>query len=242
MHSLLRLLLLAAPAFVISAAGPSLAGVVQDFSGPPAGTVVAGQEPNGGTAPGTTFPDFTLSVVNNGGGPNSLVIFDSSNPTGDDPDLGSPNETCRGGGPGIGEGGEVGQPGENCVAQGNLLIVAENIADAGGDNVVDDPDDEEGGGLVTFSFNGLVDPVDITIMDIDKETAHVTSVSGVLTLQVDASDLGNNSVQTLDLTGNAGVHTIRVFFSGSGAISEIEYNRPVSVEDHSWGSVKGFYR
>jgi hypothetical protein len=57
-------------------------------------------------------------------------IFDTSKPgandaTGD-PDLGSPNVKCPGGGVGIGAGGEPGHPGENCAPLGNILIIQES--------------------------------------------------------------------------------------------------------------------
>ncbi len=240
LHIVTGLAGIAAVSLVIS--GPAVAGIVQDFSGPVAGTVVAGEEPTGGTAPGTLFPDFTVSVTNTGGGPQSLIIFDSANPTGEDPDLGSPNETCPGGGPGQGIGGEVGAPGENCTPLGNLLIVAEDIDDANGDNVVDDPDDEAGGGSILFTFDHPVDPTRMVIMDIDSEQASVTTDSDTLLVTVDATDLGNNSAQDVDLTGNGGVTTIRVQFSSSGAVAEIEYDAPVSVDAETWGRIKAHYR
>jgi hypothetical protein len=59
------------------------------------------------------------------GHPDKAIIFDSDLPTGDDPDLATP-----GYGP------------DNLVAEGKLLIIAENDWDATGDNLVDDPDDE----------------------------------------------------------------------------------------------------
>ncbi len=122
---------------------PSFA-IIETFNSQPPGTVVAGDLPGGGTAPGTLFPFITFSVTNTGDGPNSLIIFDSSNPTGEDWDLGTPNQDF--GGPGIGYGGKEEQPGENFKSYGHLLIVAENIIDNNQDGLVDNPDDEEGGG------------------------------------------------------------------------------------------------
>jgi hypothetical protein len=215
--------------------------IVQTFAGPPAGTVAAGDKPGGGTAPGTLFPDFTLSVVNNNG-PQSLLIFDSSNPTGGDPDLGSPNETCPGGGPGIGTGGEVGQPGENCVPLGNLLVIAEDILDAGGDGLVDDPDDDLDGGEITFTWNSPTSPKRIVIMDIDSESASVTVEKNLLTVTVNATDLGNNSAQTIDLSDYPATDRMIVRFSSSGAVAEIEYEVAVQTEPKSWGQIKSIYR
>jgi hypothetical protein len=215
--------------------------VIQTFSGPPAGTVAAGDLPGGGTAPGTLFPDFTLSVVNNSG-PQSLLIFDSSNPTGEDPDLGTPNQTCPGGGPGVGIGGEVGQPGENCVPRGNLLIIAEDIVDSNNDGLVDDPDDDLNGGTITFHWNTPTAPLRIVLMDIDNESAAVAVSNDTLLVTVDATDLGNNSAQTLDLTGYPATDILVVRFSSSGAVAEIEYDVAVQTRQGTWGQIKGIYR
>jgi hypothetical protein len=213
--------------------------IVQTFAGPPAGTVVAGALPGGGTAPGTAFPDFTLKVVNNAG-PQSLLIFDSSNPTGDDWDLGTPNQTC--GGPGIGFGGQVGRPGENCVPRGNLLIIAEDLGDANGDGIVDDPDDDADGGKIIFEWDAPTAPKRIVILDIDHETASVTVKDDVMSVTVHASDLGNNSAQTIDLSAYPPTTCLEVRFSSSGAVAEIEYDVAVQAQETSWGRVKGIYR
>jgi hypothetical protein len=219
-------------------ATPSLA-IVQDFSGPLAGTVAAGDEPGGGSAPGNLFPDFVLSVINNSG-PQSLIIFDSSNPTGEDPDLGSPNETC--GGPGVGVGGEVGQPGENCVPLGNLLVIAEDIVDGDGNGLVDDPDDEVDGGQIILKWNSPTAPIRIVLMDIDSESAAVAISNDTLVVSVNATDLGDNSAQTIDLTGYPATDQMVVRFSSSGAVAEIEYDVAVQVQNQSWGRIKGIYR
>ena len=48
---------------------------------------------------GVTFASFNAAKY-------PLMVFDSSRPTGQDADLGSPNHRCAGGGPGEGVGGE----------------------------------------------------------------------------------------------------------------------------------------
>ncbi|MBU0741648.1 hypothetical protein KKG45_14180 [bacterium] len=220
----------------------SALATTEDFDGLPAGTVVAGQEPGGGTAPGTVFADFTLSVTNNGGGPHSLIIFDSDDPTGWDQDLGTPNVDF--GGPGVGSGGSAGAPGENSVPYHNLLICAEDIVDANSNGLVDDPDDEAGGCTVVFDFDFVVDLSYIVIVDIDFETvdfdlyedgAHIGGDEGV--------DLGNNSVQVVDLTPFSSIDRLEVEFSSSGAIAELEFfPAAVADEDADWGGVKRIYR
>jgi hypothetical protein len=226
--------------FAVAVTTPSSA-IVQTFAGFPAGTVAAGDLPGGGTAPGTLFPDFTVSVVNNSG-PQSLIIFDSANPTGEDPDLGTPNQTCPGGGPGVGIGGQVGQPGENCVPLGNLLIIAEDIVDGNLNGLVDDPDDDLNGGTITFTWNSPTSPTRIILMDIDNESAAVSVSNNTLLVTVDATDLGDNSAQTIDLTGYPATDKMVVRFSSSGAVAEIEYDVAVQTHQRSWGSIKGIYR
>ncbi|MBC8426594.1 hypothetical protein H8E07_20960 [bacterium] len=235
----MRYLLIAAVAIALAA--PALAGN-EDFSGPAAGTVIAGAQPGGGTAPGTYFADFTVSVTNNGGGPHSLIIFDSNNPTGQDSDLGTPNIDF--GGPGIGSGGGAGASGENSVPLNNLLICAEDIADGNGDGIVDDPDDEAGGCTIVFEFDYVVDLVSIVFVDIDSETVeYEVSEFGVLMGGDEGVDLGDNSVQHVDLTAFYSVDRLEVVFSSSGAIAELEFNpAAIANEDADWGSVKRIFR
>ena len=70
-------------------------------------------------------------VLNASGGVGTLPrLFDTFNPrgpngSGGDADLGSPNESCPVPGPGIGQGGALGEIGENCEPLGNVLIVQE---------------------------------------------------------------------------------------------------------------------
>jgi len=71
------------------------------------------------------------------------AAFNSSQPTGGDWDLGTPNQDF--GGPGIGGGGGFGQPGANMASLGNLLIAAENTIDANNDGLLDSPDDNATG-------------------------------------------------------------------------------------------------
>lgn len=220
-------------------AGGALA-VTQDFAGPAAGTVVAGALPQGGSAPGTLFPGMTVSGANNGGGPQSVAIFDSNNPPGHDVDLGTPNEDFAG--PGIGVGGEIGSSHPNDVAHNNLLIVQENNVDTDFNNVFDDPDDEAGGGVIDFLFDTPVNPTSITLIDIDNETASVALNGDTLNVVVNAADAGDNSKQDIDLSGNGGVACIRVTFSSSGAVAELVYGVSTATENTLWGDVKQLFR
>lgn len=83
------------------------------------------------------------------------MVFDTLHPTGStgqtlctgsdgDSDLGSPNNMCPGGGPGEGEGGQPDSGYENCVPQGNVLVIQESNKAC--------PDDTADGGWITFEF------------------------------------------------------------------------------------------
>jgi hypothetical protein len=234
-------------ALLLASAGdarPSSA-IVETFEGPPAGTVIAGERPGGGEADGDFFPDFTVEVENHSGGPSSAIIFDSSDPTGGDFDLGTPNETCDG--PGRGSGGEAGEPGENCTPYGNLLIIADDIVDVARPyGLVDDPDDEEEGGRLVLEFHGEVLPLRVVLVDIDEETAEIDVRSDTLRVSVEALELGDNSVQVIDLAGairGGSCTTVELDFHGSAALAEIEYlPLTTAVRGASWAGVKGRFR
>jgi hypothetical protein len=232
---------LAAAVFVILSFTSSTATVV-DFNGLDAGTIVAGEDPTGATVSNDTYVEFTLSCINNGNGPNSVIIFDSQNPTGGDTDLGTPNVDF--GGPGVGWGGSDGRPGENEDDWGNLLIIAENVIDCDGDGLVDDPDDEARGGVFIFEFEQAVIIQRIVLVDIDSdETAEVRlyDISGIVAT-IPAQALGSNSVQALFGESYIGILRMEVELSSSGAIGEMEYVLDTTpVAQSTWGSIKAGY-
>ncbi len=223
---------------------PAAAGLV-DFNSIAPGTVVTGDAPGGGIVPGDTyFADFTLTGTNNGTGPNSLLIFDSAAPTGGDWDLGAPNNLC--GGPGIGSGGQPAMPGENCAPLGHLLIVASNVTDTSpADGLVDQPNDEAGGGVMRFDFTGPVQIMSAAFLDIDNdEHVNITfyfqnNLAGTKYV----GGLGNNSYQEVDLTLYEIIDRMDVEFSSSGALVSVDFsNRPTATERTSWGDVKRDFR
>lgn len=126
-------------------AGACFIDTVLDFEGYPAGTVVTNQFAGA--------KGVEISCANQFG----CMIFNSSNPTGGDWDLGSPNVKC-GGGPGTGKGGEAGKVGENCLSHGNILILSE-------DGDASDPDDNMDGGTMSFAFTECVELVSISTLD-----------------------------------------------------------------------------
>jgi hypothetical protein len=215
---------------------------VIDFNGMAAGSIVAGEDHSGATVSNQPYTEFTLSCLNHGNGPNSLVLFDSQDPTGGDPDLGSPNVDF--GGPGVGWGGSSGRPGQNDKDWGNLLIIAEDVFDCNHDGLVDDPDDEAGGGVIVVDFERAVAVSRVVLIDIDcDESAEVRLYNDEgIVATVPAQALGDNSVQTLDASAHIGIRRMEIEFSSSGAVCEFEYVLDTTPVAHStWGEIKAGY-
>jgi len=165
--------------------------------------------------------------MNTGGGPDLAIVFDSSNPTGGDFDLGTPNETFAG--PGIGVGGEMGQPGANGTALGHLLIIAENSVDGNGDGRVDSPDDEAGGGIIKFNFDIPTDVISLQLVDIEETNQGFVvayDAANQVIANVPMQMLGDNSVQRLAINA-IGARRLEVVFPGSGAVSDLELCLPI---------------
>jgi len=159
---------------------------------------------------------------------NRAIVFDSSNPTGGDFDLGTPNETF--GGPGIGRGGERGQPFENARALGKLLIVGQDLVDADGDGLVDDPNDiTTSGNTLVFDFsgtkNGAVTVSTITILDFEEqnERARIELLDrgGAIKAAFTLPAVGDNGVGTFLLGPTTDVERMVLILNGSGAVAEI---------------------
>ena len=163
---------------------------------------------------------------------NEAAIFPSHNPplrSGNvvDPDLGSPNTTCPGGGPGIGEDGEVGDPGENCLSHGNVLIMP-TVGDSDSNGFIDDvPDDDASGGTISFYFSEPV-TIDYTEM-LDQETVESLTINSyadlagtVLVDEQNPAGFGDNSYEKIDINAS-GIHRVDFVFIGSGAIASLAF-------------------
>lgn len=175
----------------------------------PAGTPITNQYANLG---------ITISA-NNNNGPDWAAIFDSSNPTGGDYDLGTPNQDF--GGPGIGNGGKIGQTGANMNALGNLLIIQERSQMCG--SVFCTPDDDANGGSISFDFDNPYTVETIVIVDADDGNpsgAVVTIDANTGSYTLNFPSLGNNSVITLPIFEDGVLH-MEVSFNGSGAIGAV---------------------
>ena len=175
-----------------------------DFENLSAGTIVSNQI--AGMTIATNDPAYPA------------MIFDSSNPTGGDLDLGTPNVDF--GGPGRGAGGRTGGSGENTVALGNVLIISED-----GDS--SDPDDNAGGGQLIFTFDSPVTVESIVLLDLDDGTSANVSLfsetdAELLSVDVGPTDgSGDNGVYSADLN-TVRVAKLVVTFPGSGAVASID--------------------
>ncbi|MBY5991600.1 hypothetical protein [Ferrimonas balearica] len=194
---------------------------------------------------------------------NAAVIFDSSNPTGGDDDLGTPNEDF--GGPGVDDradpnsGGKAGSPYENDMPLGNVLIInePEGLVDTNGNgdidpddaNVVDPDDDDQKGQFFELDFSGIKGGKTVTIntisyMDVEQvEGEDGTSVylmgpdfpaPKMLTLH----PTGDNGVYTQDI-GIEGVEIMRIVMGGSGAITGVTLEE--DPERPCWVTTGGFF-
>ena len=142
-----------------------------------------------------------------------VMVFDSSNPTGGDPDLGTPNEAF--GGPGVGAGGGIGMPGVNDVPLGNLLIISE-------DGDASDPDDDAHGGSIYFDFDTPQAIYSLQLVDINSWNGliRVRDINGNWLADYPTMPMGDNSVQTIIIDTN-NVGRLEVHIHGSGGLANI---------------------
>jgi hypothetical protein len=171
------------------------------------------------------------------------MIFDSANPTGGDWDLGTPNEDF--GGPGIGDGGRAGMPGENSQAMGNVLIISQD-----GDS--SDPNDDQGGGYIWIDFEHPVDVQDFSVIDTDEDepggTVEAYAFDGTKLGSTEIQPYGNNSFQVVPVNAT-GVARLQIRFESSGSINNLnlcldkqdfEGKKPTRFSAHFNGDSDGF--
>ncbi len=156
------------------------------------------------------YQDVGLDIsVRNTSGPDVAILFDSANPTGGDDDLRTPNPGAY----------------NNTVPLGHLLIIAENVADANADDLIDVPDDDADGGSIYFDFAQKAKIEGVTLVDIDEvrgtqlrfyRNGDLMTPDEVL----DLDSLGDGSVQELTFFEDE-VDRFEVFFRGSGGVSNL---------------------
>ena len=161
---------------------------------------------------GMTF-DADTSNVSGGFDAFGPRLFDSSNPTGRDFDLGTPNQRCPGGGPGRGSGGRPARfGGENCVPRGNVMIIQENRAT--------EPDDNRFGGQISIKFDEPTEILSVGFLDI-QDALTTTTVQPDITLGNRVFGEGNNSFVDHRSCGLRDVLEFIVDFPQGGAMTDI---------------------
>ncbi|WP_184305136.1 Ig-like domain-containing protein, partial [Aporhodopirellula rubra] len=143
------------------------------------------------------------------------MLFDSSAPTGGDPDLGSPNTSF--GGPGVGTGGASSATGENALHQKRILIISED-----GDS--SDPDDNAHGGVLVFEFDASTTVHSVGLLDIDDLQSEIRlyDAAGSLIDSFGAADLGNNSYQRVTIE-TSGISRMEIELAGSGGVTDLQF-------------------
>lgn len=141
------------------------------------------------------------------------MIFNANAPTGADYDLGTPNQAF--GGPGLGAGGGMGQPGQNSIPQGNILILSENGSQS-------NPNDYSNGGRFVFTFTEPTFVDSIQMLDIEtlNSSLKLYDAANNLMATFPLSNYGNNGIQTV-VVQTAGVSRMEVKMPESGAIASI---------------------
>ena len=194
-----------------------------DFEAQTPGEIVGSVFSNMGNGP------VVITGINPTQIPNNVaLIFDSANPTGEDPDLGTPNETF--GGPGIGLDGEMGMTFQNGQPLGNLLIVAEDLVDANGDGLIDDSDDSDRvGSELRFDFSAVA-PVFVrgmNVIDVEPKeqpplVAFFDAGGGLIASQVLVQPRRQRRVARANFNVS-GVFEMRVLLNGSGGLDSITF-------------------
>ncbi|MEJ2569884.1 MAG: PKD domain-containing protein, partial [Anaerolineales bacterium] len=190
---------------------PGVCPIFLDFE-----TDANGEALQAGTFIDDEWASLGITITTNSPSAHPAMIFDSGNPTGNDDDLGTPNEDF--GGPGVGKGGEKGAPGENSVPLGNVLILSQ-------DANPNDPNDYYGGGTFIFEFDQPTDVFEIHILDIDtgERDGVVTGydTDGKVVGREWIPALGNNSFQIMQL-GFENVIRLKVKIEASGAVAGLK--------------------
>jgi hypothetical protein len=159
---------------------------------------------------------------------NAAMIFDSSNLTGNDFDIGTPNAMY--GGPGLGNGGA-----SNAEALGNVLILSEDLDATHPDDIF-----EVGASFVfDFSANTNVTLNSFDILDIE-DASNPTIVNlydngNNVIFSEEVTPGGDNSKITVDLERTSGVAFMEIIMNSSGAIDnidlELETEKPCAACD-----------
>ena len=193
------------------------------FDALPTGTVLANQF---AVSHGVRF-----SAVNNTSyHPDKLVIFDTNNYTGGDLDLAYP------------------WAGGNLDGQQlqKIFVIAENAKDCNNDGLIDNPDDEARGGMVTIKFDNLLESFRFDQVDRDdtngerakfyKEGVLLDTITYVEMAAMDSTiEYGNRKANrlpliTADMVGDF-FDEVRICVSGSHGFDTITFTPAVVVPE-----------
>ena len=119
--------------------------------------------------------------------------------------------------------------------RGNAIIISE-------DNHSWDPDDNYGGGTITFEFDEPSTVTSLDVLDIEEPggTIDLFDAEGTLLGQVGIPLTGNNGAGTVEL-GFDGVSTMNVNLTGSGAVDDLCFTLPPTLEDLCGGQYEVAY-
>lgn len=161
--------------------------------------------------------DLGITVSSTAPFPRGPMIVDSSRPTSNSVDVGTPNSTFKGAG--FGRDGWRGSVGANSIAQKNVLILAADIRSA-------QPEDYESGGLIRFRFDQPVKLTEVHLLDIDKSgsTIKLYATDGSLISSQLIPRRGANSFQIVTLNASH-VSRMDIELIGGGAIAAIVSQR-----------------
>jgi len=110
----------------------------------------------------------------------------------------------------------------NDTAFHNLVVIAENDVDVDNDGILDSPDDEAFGGVLSFRFAEPVQLCEVTIIDLDEGGCQLRLYDGAtLVSQIMVSSLGDNSKSVIGLPAVA-ADLFEIHLFGSGAIAQLD--------------------
>ncbi len=150
-------------------------------------------------------PGVTVNAVSNTNKPNEVIIFNSNVTGSNDPDL------------------EVGI--------GNLLIIPEDITDNSGDGLVDNPDDSNVGGIMTFTFDRDRTVFSLTLVDNDRNNGWVKAYdeNNVQIKQVSTPSGAEGSIQVIPINAS-GVRRLDVYYWDSRGVTNLLLDCPDAEE------------
>lgn len=150
-------------------------------------------------------------------GPDYAITFDTSNPTGNDPDLATPGYN-------------------NSQNLGNVLILPTYVTDNNNDGYVDDPNDQAGSNPGSFLFTFDQDQsgtFSIDFLDIEESGGRVRFyLDGSFVTSANINLVGDNGFGSLSLN-NITYDQIKVSLAGSGAIDNVTFESSTIPEPAS---------